>query len=233
MAKKKKKKDDQPQDQLGKYPKDFDIPALEERRYLWILRVFAIAFGVSMALNIALAYVAIVMFPLKKVEPFLVTFREKDQQLVQVMPMQKTMAGFDIMTEGLIRQYLSLTEEIMPNEEVMKKRWGGVSWVAQYSAQDVYLKFNRRAMPAMKEFVERNWSRVVTINSLEQVAPGFWNVDYETTVLDDLGEAVMPENQRWIASLTVTFQQRRVSYEESLLNPFGFTVTAFGVRQKT
>ena len=31
------------EDKLTRYPKDVDVPALAERRYLWVMRVFAVA----------------------------------------------------------------------------------------------------------------------------------------------------------------------------------------------
>ncbi len=237
MVKIKKKTDkdaenNPPEDKLGKYPKDVDVPVLGERRYLWVLRVFAVALGVSMALNLALTFTVASVFPMKRVEPFLVTFKDKDQQLVQVMPIRRNMEGFQVMTEGLIRQYITLTEEIFPNKTAMSKKWGPNSFVFEHSAQGVYQKFYGRAMPALKEFLEREWSRSVTINSLEEVAPGFWNIDYETLVYDDQGEPLTQEPERWIASMTIAFLPKEVSYDRSLVNPFGFTVTAFGVRPK-
>ena len=231
-AKPVKGKGKKPEDKLGKYPKDVDVPILGERRYLWVLRVFAVALGVSMSLNLALAFTVAAVFPMKRVEPYLVTFKEKNQQLVHVMPIQRNKEGFQIMTEGLIRQYMTLTEEIYPNQAAMNKKWGRGSFVAENSAPEVYQRFYTRALPALEEFLDRGWSRSVKLNSLEEVAPGFWNIDYETMVYDDQGEPLTQEPERWIASMTVAFLPRQVTYDRSLVNPFGFTVTAFGVRPK-
>ena len=220
------------EDKLTRYPKDVDVPALAERRYLWVMRVFAVAFAISMALNLVLVYVVATIFPLKRVEPFLVTFRDRDQQLVNVTPMSRDMNGFQMLTESLIRQYVSLTEEIVPNKDLMNQHWGRGSYVEVFSSPDVYEKFTKRSMPALDEFLSRNWTRTIKITALEEVTPGFWNIEYETSVLDETGTPIQKDPERWLASMTVSFQPRAVTYEKSLLNPVGFTVTAFGVRPK-
>src|ERR1700678_1220343 len=86
-------------DRLGIYPAERDVPALEGRRYLWIARAFAIGMFLSLCLNLVLATAIGGLAPLVRVEPMLVTFKDRSDQIVKIEPFERGTRGFELMTE--------------------------------------------------------------------------------------------------------------------------------------
>lgn len=79
------------------------------------LRAYAIALYLSLLVNIALAAATqFTLSPLKRVEPMLVTFSLKSEQVVKIEPFERGTKGLRVMTEKLVEEYVKIREKCSP-----------------------------------------------------------------------------------------------------------------------
>lgn len=214
-------------DRLGGYPADCDVPALEGRRYLWTARAFAIGMFLSLCANVVLGFAIAGLSPLVRVEPMLLTFKEKSEQLVKVEPFSRGAKGFEIMTEMLVRDYVLSRHEIVLDEDEMKRRWGGGGLVAHRSDADEYRRFVAEMAPKYEEIRQRRLVRTVVVHRVSKIAEGYWQVEFSTNDSDGSGRKM--SDSLWVASMTTAYVPREVSWEDRYMNPLGFIVTAYSV----
>lgn len=214
-------------DRLGVYPAERDVPALEGRRYLWIARAFAIGMFLSLCLNVVQGIAIGALSPLVRVEPMLVTFKDKSEQLVKIEPFERGTSGFELMTEALVRDYVLSRHEIVLDETELRRRWGGRGIVAHRSSPEEYSRFVSETAPKYDEIRQKRLMRTVTVHRVSKIADGYWQVEFATQ--DFLGGATKIGEQRWVASLTVGYVPREVNWEDRYMNPLGFIVTGYSV----
>lgn len=214
-------------DRLGTYPAERDVPALEGRRYLWTARAFAIGMFLSLCLNVVLGFAIAGLSPLVRVEPMLLSFRDKSEQIVKVEPLAKGTNGFEVMTEALVRDYVLSREEIALDEGEMRRRWGGAGLVAHRSDGEEYRRFVAETAPKYEEIRQKHLVRTVGVHRVSKIAEGYWQVEFSTDDLDATGRKV--GEGLWVASMTVTYVPREVTWEDRYMNPLGFLVTAYSV----
>ncbi len=216
-----------PVDKVGRYPAQIHVPVLESRRYLWTARAYGIALYLSLVVNIALASAIFMLAPLKRVEPMLVTFSPKSEQVVRIEPFFRGTKGFDLMTEKLVGEYVKIREEILPDEKEMAERYS--NYVYNRTAQEIFSIFQAEASKVYVEFRTRRITRYVDIIVVNRQGSGYI-VEYETTDVDYSGREV--QKLTWQVTLTVDYIERQVADSEKYVNPLGFTVTSYNTRQK-
>jgi len=214
-------------DRLGVYPAERDVPALEGRRYLWIARAFAIGMFLSLCLNVVQGLAIGALSPLVRVEPMLVTFKDRSEQLVKIEPFERGTSGFELMTESLVRDYVLSRHEIMLDEAELRRRWGGRGLVAHRSSPEEYSRFVSETAPKYDEIRQKRLMRTVSVHRVSKIADGYWQVEFVTQ--DFTGGTTKLGEQRWVASLTVGYTPREVSWEDRYMNPLGFIVTGYSV----
>lgn len=214
-------------DRLGAYPAEKDVPALEGRRYLWIARAFAIGMFLSLCLNVVLGLAVSALSPLIRVEPMLVTFKDRNEQLVKIEPFERGTSGFELMTESLVRDYVLSRHEVVLDEGELRRRWGGRGIVAHRSSPEEYARFVGETAPKFDEIRQRRLMRTVAVHRVSKIADGYWQVEFVTE--DLIGGLTKVGEQRWVASLTVGYVPREVSWEDRYMNPLGFIVTGYSV----
>jgi type IV secretion system protein VirB8 len=215
------------QDRLGAYPVEKDVPALEGRRYLWIARAFAIGMFLSLCLNVVLGVAIGTLSPLVRVEPMLLTFKDRSEQIVKIEPFERGTSGFELMTEALVRDYVLSRHEIVLDETEMRRRWGGRGIVAHRSSDEEYARFVADVAPKYEELRQMRLMRTVAIRRVSRIADGYWQVEFATQ--DFTGGVKLVAEKRWVASLTVGYVPREVSWEDRYMNPLGFIVTDYSV----
>lgn len=218
---------EQPRDRLGIYPSERDVPALEGRRYLWIARAFAIGMFLSLCLNVVLGIAIGTLSPLIRVEPMLVTFKERSEQIVKIEPFERGTSGFELMTEALVRDYVLSRHEIVLDEAEMRRRWGGKGMVSHRSSAEEYARFVAETAPKYDESRQLRLMRTVAVHRVSKIADGYWQVEFTTQ--DFANGASKLAEQHWVASLTITYAPREVSWEDRYMNPLGFLVTGYSV----
>jgi type IV secretion system protein VirB8 len=214
-------------DRLGPYPAERDVAPLEGRRTLWIARAFAIGMFLSLCLNVVLGLAIGSLAPLVRVEPMLLTFKDHSEQIVKIEPFQRGTAGFELMTEMLVRDYVLSRHEISLDENEMRRRWGGHGLVAFRSSPEEYGRFVAETAPRFDALRQARLVRGVAIHRVSKIADGYWQVAFST---EDRGEGGRKlAEDRWVASLSVAYMQREVNWEDRYMNPLGFVVTDYAV----
>lgn len=218
---------DETRDVLGTYPTAVRVPALEGRRYLWTTRVFAIGFYLSMLLNIALVMTLYTLVPLKRIEPFLVTFNDEREQIVHIQPFIKGASGMALLSEKMAGEYVKVREEILADQEEMKRRW--VEYLKYHMPEKAYLEFLNKMNEPYAQLSEKGVSRTVDIKKIISRTSSHIEVFYTTNDFDRFGKKLLSTN--WVARLQIGYSVQNVKVEEQHINPLGFTVMNYSVTQ--
>jgi len=217
-------------DRLGPFPMERDVPALEGRRYLWTARAFAIGMFLSLCLNGALGFALASLSPLVRVEPMLLSFKDKSEQLVQVEPFTKGTRGFELMTEMMVRDYVLAREEVLLDEKEMRRRWGGGGVVAHRTSPEEYRRFIAESAEKYDELRKRRLARSVIVHRVSKIAEGYWQVEFSVNNIDSFNNRISDET--WVASLNSSYLPMAVNFEDRYMNPLGFIVSSYSISQR-
>lgn len=211
------------------YAQEVSVDQLRERRYLWTARAFAIVSAVALCVNLVLLVAIVHLMPLKRVEPFLLTFQSRDEQVVRIRPLAKNMSAEDIISEAMIRQYVLLRNTMIPDVEEMTFRWGPDGPIRWMSSAQVYNQFAKTVKDWLARIKLEGLTREVRIESVVR-NQNIWLVYIITR--DMLPEAEEPAISRWRIRLSIKYfakDQREVKYIDRLKNPLGFAVDGYGI----
>ena len=108
---------------------DVFVANVGEKRYLWTARAFAIITAISLCCNIVLILAIMQVLPLYRVEPFLLTFQNKEEQVYNIQPIKGRMEDQKAITEVFVRQYVLLRSSFDRDVQEMEARWmpGGLA----------------------------------------------------------------------------------------------------------
>ena len=199
-----------------------------EKRYLWTARAFAIITGVSLCCNVILILAIIQVIPLFRVEPYLLSFQAKNEQVYNIMPYSSNLTGNKTITEAFVRSYVLQRSTIVNDETEMEVRWlpGGV--VQEMSSSAVYEEFiSKTANRALDLVKKRGLKRDINILTVNELGQGLWQVEYESR--DMYPSSTAPEVNFWTASLRVIYRKKSVKFNDRLNNPVGFTVIRYSL----
>lgn len=246
-------------DDLGPFPSEVDSNPSRSRTQERALRAVSIVAIVSGMMNIALIMLLIMLFPLQKVFPYLVTFKSQDNQVVSIEPMNMDAPGGLYATEDAVRDYVTQRHSFVPIEDTMKAQWGPNSRLAARTSVELYQKFTDPSRNEIQRMMTAGYNRTVEINSVQRISADTWQINFttsdtlptrggtmtpagitpqESTPNQSFGEAVaqaqQPQvpavnKQTWVATMRVTYEPQRITYDKRLLNPLGFTVTDYSV----
>ena len=205
-------------------PADTFVANIAEKRYLWTARAFAIITAISICCNIVLILAVVQVMPLFRVEPFLLTFHNKSDQVYNIVPL-KNLEDEKSITEI---QYVLLRSSFNRNIPEMEARWMPGGPIQEMSSPTVYEDFQKKtAIKALNVIRTKSLTRRVKIITVNELARGLWQVEYETR--DMYPDSAKPEINYWTASLRVMYRGKSVKYGERLKNPVGFTVTRYSL----
>lgn len=208
-------------------PGDTFVANIAEKRYLWTARAFAIITAISICCNIVLILAVVQVMPLFRVEPFLLTFHNKSDQVYNIVPL-KDLEDEKSITEIFVRQYVLLRSSFTRNIPEMEARWMPGGPIQEMSSPAVYEDFQKKtAIKALNAIRAKSLTRRVKIITVNELARGLWQVEYETR--DMYPDSVKPEINYWTASLRIMYRGKSVKYGERLKNPVGFTVTRYSL----
>lgn len=207
---------------------DLFVANVGEKRYLWTARAFAIITALSICCNIILMMAIYQVLPLYRVEPFLLTFQNRAEQVYNIQPVRNGLRNQKAITEVFVREYVLLRSSFDRDIPEMEARWMPGGPIQEMSATNVYQDFlNNTAQKALGIIRSRGLSREVKILSVNELTSGIWQVEYETR--DMYPESQKPEVNYWTASLNVGYRRKSVKYGDRLKNPTGFTVTRYSL----
>ena len=199
-----------------------------EKRYLWTARAFAVITAISFCCNIILFITIMQMIPLFRIEPFLLTFQNKTEQVYRIQRVRTSKTTHDAISEIFVRQYILLRNTIENNIPEMEARWGADGLLREMSSDAVYSKFQKDDAPkALQLIKDEGLTRKITIRNANKIADDYWQVEF---VMEDMKPASPAPNKRFVrASLRISYRNKSVRYGDRLRNPVGFTVVQYNV----
>ncbi|MBE6452231.1 MAG: type IV secretion system protein [Alphaproteobacteria bacterium] len=207
---------------------DLFVANAGEKRYLWTARAFAIITALSICCNIVLILAIFQVMPLYRVEPFLLTFQDRSEQVYHIQPIMGGLRSQKAITEVFVREYVLLRSSFSRDLQEMESRWGPEGQIKEMSSPRIYDDFVRNtAKKALEIIRSRGLSREVKILSVNELANGIWQVEYETR--DMYPESVRPEVNYWTAAMNVRYRRKSVKFGDRLKNPVGFTVDKYSL----
>lgn len=207
---------------------DLFVANVGEKRYLWTARAFAVVAALSICCNIVLIMAIFQVLPLYRVEPYLLTFQNRAEQVYNIQPIKEGLRNQKAITEVFVREYVLTRSSFDREIPEMEARWMPGGPIQEMSAPDVYQDFlNNTAKKALNVIRARGLTRDVKILSVNELTNGIWQVEYETS--DMYPESDKPDVNYWTASLNVGFRKKTVKYGDRLKNPIGFTVTRYAL----
>ena len=269
LAKQDNGADEREMDQLGPYPQNVSDQPSRARIIEKALRSMTIVATVSGLMNIAMIMLVITILPLQRVYPYLVTFKNQDNQVVSVEPLDVNASSLVYATEDNVRDYVVQRHKVTPNQTLMNAQWGPGSRLAARTEDTAYTQFQATSQNELKDILTQKYSRDIDINSVTRINDTLWQVNF--TTIDRLAsdtipvagvagissaEAAAPTNglavntapsttaalgaissqdsrQTWVATLRVAYQPKRITYNQRLLNPLGFTVVDYTVARRS
>ena len=199
-----------------------------EKRYLWTARAFAIITVVSMCCNVVLLLAIAQVIPLFRVEPYLLSFQNKEEQIYNIVPYEGNLTENKSITETFVRSYVLQRSTIVNDETEMEVRWLPGGAIQEMSSSAVYEEFiNKTAKRALDLVRQKGLQRTINILTVNELGQGLWQVEYETR--DMYPSSPAPEINYWTASLRVVYRQKSVKFNDRLNNPVGFTVVRYSL----
>lgn len=199
-----------------------------EKRYLWTARAFAVITAVSLCCNLVLFITIMQMIPLFRIEPFLLTFQSKAEQIYRIQPMGMSRTTRDAISEIFVRQYILIRNTFENNIPEMEARWGMDGSLREMSSDAVFSKFQKDDAPRILELIRtKNLTRRINIKNANKIAEDYWQVEF--TMEDMLPTSITPEKRSVRASVRIAFRNKVVKHGDRLKNPIGFTVVQYNV----
>ncbi len=212
----------------AKQSSELFVANVGEKRYLWTARAFAIITALSICCNLVLILAIYQVLPLYRVEPFLLTFQNRSEQVYNIQPIRGGMRNQKAITEVFVRQYVLMRSSFSRDIAEMEARWMPGGAIQEMSSPNIYQDFlNNTARKALNIIKTRGLSREVKILSVNELTNGIWQVEYETR--DMYPDSSKPEVNYWTASLNVGYRKKTVKYGDRLKNPVGFTVNRYAL----
>ena len=207
---------------------DLFVANVGEKRYLWTARAFAVITALSICCNIVLILAIFQVLPLYRVEPFLLTFQNRSEQVYNIQPIKEGLRNQKAITEVFVREYVLLRSTFDREIPEMEARWMPGGPIQEMSDPKVYQDFlANTANKALAVIRARGLSRDGKILSVNELTNGIWQVEYETR--DMYPDSDRPEVNYWTASLSVGYRTKSVKYGDRLKNPVGFTVSRYSL----
>ena len=207
---------------------DVFVANVGEKRYLWTARAFAVIMAISLCCNVVLIFAIAQVVPLFRIEPFLLTFQSKDEQVYNIVPIRGNMADEKAITEVFVREYVLQRSSFDRDIPEMQSRWMPGGPIQEMSSPAVYQEFlNKTAKRAIRLIRNKSLKRDVRILTVNELGRGLWQVEYETQ--DMYPDSTAPIINYWTASLRVSYRRKSVKYGERLNNPVGFTVDRYSL----
>jgi type IV secretion system protein VirB8 len=189
-------------------------------------KILAICFVSSIALNILLVISFMFLLPMKEKVPYIIEFSSGTNNFVTVQKAGGVITNEKALISMFMRMYVVSREKIdhMTEEKIRYPR------VMSMSSQEVRNKFKRVYGDKTNGlYYKKGLERKINIIRDSYLTSGLHQVEFETIDSYDFKKDVI---QSWMATVQYTFSDRKVSYEERLLNPLGFFVLKYSIKRR-
>ena len=222
-----KYKEKESPDKLGLYPEKVHVDAMPERRYLWTSRILVIIACFSICFNMILASTLYVTIPMRGSYPNLFYIDRYFSQVARLQPAEVSYPVSNLITEEHISNYIMLRYIITNDYDELAKRWGVGEYVYWMSSVPVFNDFQEYDVRYnLEQFKSKGMMRDVVIDWIRPMSRGLWQAQIRT--LDYLPKQEEPIVNVWRLTMRIQyFDFDKVTYKDSLKNPFGFLITSF------
>ena len=206
---------------------------LREKRYLWTVRAFAIIGAVSIVSNIVLLISLYALLPLRRTQPFFLSFDDKNTaQVVFIEQMAPNEGTISRVTESMFRQYIILRHSVVPDVSIMMSRWGENGAVRWWSSPAIFREFNTTTQEMFRQIQADGLTRKINILSVypKVVDQNIWEAEVET--VDMFPERREPVRNRYLISAQIEYNPSERVYEDRFKNPVGFQIKQYGLVHK-
>lgn len=212
---------------VGAYPANYDTDALPQRRLASYARIISIVAAVEGMAIVSLSLAIAAIMPLQKVVPMVVTANPKGDEIIHVNPLTLDSPSAQYLTEIALRKYITDRYSIIGDSNAQMTLWGANSSVQMQSSPEVYKKFIEKAQPEYDAVRGRSMVRNVRINQVSAIGENTWQVEYTTvdeTEQNPMTPAGPVTGKSWVATISLKFEPKNVTYSQRLVNPLGLTV---------
>lgn len=194
------------------------------RRDIIVLGVLGLSFASNVVLVIALNALSAGCEP----TPIAVRVGDKNDQLLAFSPMVIQGDLRATLTEKLLREYVAAREVIdlateserwrliplASTDELTRQFFGMMSKDNPNSPYQIYLKDKKR--------------RAADVMSISRIGTSdVWQAEVRTYDIDQTNTVV--SERYWLMTMTVVYEQKKVTFENRFVNPYGLTITAYSV----
>ena len=202
---------------------------LQERRYLWTARAFAVFFAVSICANIVLFLAVFNIVPLVRVDPYLFHLQDRSEQVINIDTVADKLKANDALIESMVRNYILIRNAVVSDEAEMHSRWGVEGPIKWWSSDAVYSEFASRIWDVLSSSLREGRTRSVIIYSVARLSNDYWQAEIETR--DMLPNSAAPTISKWTVQMKVGFKRNmRVKRSQRLKNPLGFVVQQYSIK---
>lgn len=199
-----------------------------ERAAAWRTRALLVAICCLSATCIFLVGVILLMLPLQRSVPYLVTFHDRGEQIVALQPIAWSTTTADLVLESEVRRYILERTQMVPIAGEMNLRWFTPDgFVPAHTSPEAYEAFQREAQKLWEDNVREPFTRTTTIRSLVRRDPTLWRTEYSTR--DDYADPSIqdPPPLHWTAIIqTAPLRYTKPPTRRQLLrNPTGLLIT--------
>ena len=199
-----------------------------DRQAAWRTRILLVAITCVSAVALCLAAVILLMLPLQRTIPYLVTFHQGGDRVVSLQPVAWSATTANLLRESEIRRYILERTQIVPVAQEMNLRWfSSDGFVPAHSTPDSYARFQSHAQQLWEDNVREPFTRITAIHSLVQQEPSLWRAEFSTS--DDYRDPVIqdPRPIHWTAIIqTTSIRYRNPPTKRQLLrNPTGLLIS--------
>ena len=114
---------------------------LKTDRYLWIARAFSAVAVLALVANVLLFVAISSLYPLVRIQPFYLNVLDKNQQVIEITPLDADKLQSKENVEALVRQYVLARFEIGNDIKEVESRFGPDGIVALMSSENTYKEF--------------------------------------------------------------------------------------------
>lgn len=200
-------------------------------KILIMTNFISLVYGVLATVGIILIFEADVK------QPYILTVDSKAEQVVHVEPIYKEGDGMDLYKESIVRGYVKKRETI--DLQTDGKRWVNLKELHTDEIESDFAALMRkenRDSPLHQFYQARTVRRIriLSSNNLAPDAPNTYQVEWvaEDISVDEKDRGTIRNTQTFMSKLTVELQERDLTIDNRLINPFGVTITDYSVTKK-
>ncbi len=224
------KEDLRSDDKLGVYPEKVHVPAFLERRYLKTSRMLALITIISMCINIIMGSFLFMTPSMVKSEPRGYAYNPEFGGFLRLEDMYTIKSAENFVFEEQLREYVYLRHKVIPDIDIMTKRWAEGSRLYWMSGSNIYDEFKNSEYNRIVDLIKSTGYRQdVYFRWSRMIRPFVWCVEFDTYEYHDW-QYKKGRRKRWRVYAIVS-RNNNIPYrgikEYALRNPLNVIVLQY------